>query len=428
MVTALSSSANTGAMASSSGGTYFQPKPSGFMANRPITNMPDYTYRRRLWIDTNPNNGEVTLRCVATDIVRIRPNGEIILTTGGYYTATTLNCMNDLLCAIDCEIVYSGRVTAGHWTVVDNHGNSFPYSDHVVVPATDPRDAQRGRIAMACAQRELRLGGIAWNGRGGHVAPGKLPPAIPAPTAAPAPVAAGAVRPGLAKPLAVNAAPFVPSSSPSLAGPPPTASVPFTAARAPGFAAAAVAAVAGVASSSGGGPATSLRPAGPGARPPPPGIPRSTGAGPGGPPAAGPFPAAAPVKGAWGSAGMSAAERLKHVNAAQQHKAALMHQQRHQQQQMAAAGAAEGQAGPRKTVEEQLAEAAMRLDLASGGPAEHLEEDQLCVVCMEMPRDTVLIPCGHMVLCLDCCKDVRGGNGECPVCRIHIEDECQVER
>lgn len=35
-------------------------------------------------------------------------------------------------------------------------------------------------------------------------------------------------------------------------------------------------------------------------------------------------------------------------------------------------------------------------------------------MCMEHLRDTVLIPCGHMVLCGECCKDIRGGNGECP--------------
>jgi hypothetical protein len=69
--------------------TYFRVKPPGFMARRPITGgLPDYTYRKRLWVDTNPATGAVTLRCVDTDIVQIRPSGEIVLTTGGYFTVS----------------------------------------------------------------------------------------------------------------------------------------------------------------------------------------------------------------------------------------------------------------------------------------------------------------------------------------------------
>jgi hypothetical protein len=73
------------------GATYFKVKPAGFLARRRLTGgLPDYTYRRRLWVDTNPNNGAVTMRCVETDIVQIRPSGEIVLTTGGYFTVRAM--------------------------------------------------------------------------------------------------------------------------------------------------------------------------------------------------------------------------------------------------------------------------------------------------------------------------------------------------
>lgn len=42
---------------------------------------------------------------------------------------------------------------------------------------------------------------------------------------------------------------------------------------------------------------------------------------------------------------------------------------------------------------------------------------QSCVICFEAPRETVLIPCGHMLLCEECCGDVRQGTGECPGAR-----------
>ena len=68
---------------------YFAPKEAGFLLNRHIDGgLPDHTYRNRLWVDCNPRNGEVTMRCVATDIVRIRPNGEIVLSTGGFFTVS----------------------------------------------------------------------------------------------------------------------------------------------------------------------------------------------------------------------------------------------------------------------------------------------------------------------------------------------------
>lgn len=385
-----------------------------------LIGMPDYSYRKKLWVDTNPNNGEVTLRCVATDIVRIRPNGEIILTTGGYFTvcrghglvgswwcawlcraprlsiccwcvvgeawppfcyslklihavcfaaskaskivlpavcslhhvcthcsqplhpalssaqATTLNCMNDILSAIDCEIDANGRVPAGNWTVYDNHGAEYRYQDNMVIPATDPRDSQRGRIAMAAVQRELKLGGIVWNGRGGHNAPGKLPPPPVTPAAA-------ASRPAAAaRPLAATAAPWVPPQASTA----PSASA---SGQASGVPQATVAFTAAVPARSAGG------------RPPPPGFDRGPA------PAPAPAQAAPPATGAWG-AGMSAAERLKHAQSAQQHRKAL-HEQQQQHQQAAPE--------PRKTVEEQLAEQARRLDLASGGEHEHMDEDQL---------------------------------------------------
>jgi hypothetical protein len=70
--------------------TYFRVKEPGFLARRALhPSLPDWSYRRRLWVDTNPSNGAVTMRCVDTDIVKIRPNGEIVLTTGGFFTVSS---------------------------------------------------------------------------------------------------------------------------------------------------------------------------------------------------------------------------------------------------------------------------------------------------------------------------------------------------
>lgn len=41
------------------------------------------------------------------------------------------------------------------------------------------------------------------------------------------------------------------------------------------------------------------------------------------------------------------------------------------------------------------------------------DDDELCVVCLDKKRDTVLVECGHYFLCAGC----AGGLERCPVCR-----------
>ena len=52
------------------------------------------------------------------------------------------------------------------------------------------------------------------------------------------------------------------------------------------------------------------------------------------------------------------------------------------------------------------------------------EDDTLCCVCMDSPRGVVLIPCGHLVLCLRCAEN--GKITECPMCRQKIEKRQRV--
>ena len=40
------------------------------------------------------------------------------------------------------------------------------------------------------------------------------------------------------------------------------------------------------------------------------------------------------------------------------------------------------------------------------------DEEQLCVVCMEEQRSEVLVPCGHVVLCQECCAAVQDAKNE----------------
>jgi E3 ubiquitin-protein ligase MUL1 len=44
----------------------------------------------------------------------------------------------------------------------------------------------------------------------------------------------------------------------------------------------------------------------------------------------------------------------------------------------------------------------------------NLSHDKLCVICITNPQEIILIPCGHVCLCVDCSI---GYELPCPICR-----------
>ena len=47
-------------------------------------------------------------------------------------------------------------------------------------------------------------------------------------------------------------------------------------------------------------------------------------------------------------------------------------------------------------------------------------EGDPCVVCLGRPRELVLLPCGHVCVCADCCQALPAP-ATCPVCRAEVE-------
>ena len=77
-----------------------------------------------------------------------------------------------------------------------------------------------------------------------------------------------------------------------------------------------------------------------------------------------------------------------------------------------------------EAVARQLAAAAAQAGMHPDG--DDLDDDDACVICLANARDTVLVPCGHSVLCLACCGDVKAGSNQCPVCREEIIEAVHV--
>lgn len=47
-----------------------------------------------------------------------------------------------------------------------------------------------------------------------------------------------------------------------------------------------------------------------------------------------------------------------------------------------------------------------------------------CIVCMDALRDTVLIPCGHLMFCSNCSSRLHE---RCPVCMGAIQGYCTIK-
>lgn len=69
-----------------------------------------------------------------------------------------------------------------------------------------------------------------------------------------------------------------------------------------------------------------------------------------------------------------------------------------------------------------------------GGTANLVNDtNKLCVICFTNDKDTVVLPCRHMCLCMECSQIVRRQSNNCPICRtkvstfIQIKDDQQLE-
>jgi len=70
-----------------------------------------------------------------------------------------------------------------------------------------------------------------------------------------------------------------------------------------------------------------------------------------------------------------------------------------------------------------LGESLMRVQRESLRKFEKLADEQLCVVCLALPKNVVLQPCNHLAMCESCFSKC---NTMCPQCRSSIEGHLVV--
>lgn len=57
------------------------------------------------------------------------------------------------------------------------------------------------------------------------------------------------------------------------------------------------------------------------------------------------------------------------------------------------------------------------------GPTKEREDSQLCVVCLDEPKEVVLQPCNHLAVCSKCSTQI---GSECPLCRSAVHAKLKV--
>ena len=53
-------------------------------------------------------------------------------------------------------------------------------------------------------------------------------------------------------------------------------------------------------------------------------------------------------------------------------------------------------------------------------------ESHRCAVCLRAPRQVVLMPCRHAVLCASCTQHIERSSCRCPLCRTPIESSVRI--
>ncbi|GAX76206.1 hypothetical protein CEUSTIGMA_g3650.t1 [Chlamydomonas eustigma] len=115
---------------------------------------------------TKDVNGNVTVRFHKTDVATVKASGTVILTTGGWFTTTTMYTMNDILKEIDIQIRAEGSPNDGRWTVV-HPGGSLSYHDDISIEGSSSAHRHRANIVLR-ASLEQGIACFAYVLPGGH--------------------------------------------------------------------------------------------------------------------------------------------------------------------------------------------------------------------------------------------------------------------
>ncbi|CAM5095569.1 unnamed protein product [Natator depressus] len=75
-----------------------------------------------------------------------------------------------------------------------------------------------------------------------------------------------------------------------------------------------------------------------------------------------------------------------------------------------------GVPGQRRDAQAECSKESAELPLSTEEQLRRLQEERMCKVCMDKDVSVVFVPCGHLVVCVECAPSLR----RCPICRAVI--------
>jgi hypothetical protein len=144
--------------------------------------------------------GDSVVRLHQTNIVTIRANGDVSLSSGGWRTHQTLKGINMSLKTFvpGLQVVSDGHVAEGSWRVTNGRDWSSPFYDGVIVPGAGPQNlaAQAAQMPGLFEQMSVNVAAdeprfvSGKGGKGGHggkpnTAPARRASAVPSAAMAP---------------------------------------------------------------------------------------------------------------------------------------------------------------------------------------------------------------------------------------------------
>ena len=58
--------------------------------------------------------------------------------------------------------------------------------------------------------------------------------------------------------------------------------------------------------------------------------------------------------------------------------------------------------------------------------AEDDDDGKECIICLTNPKNTIMMPCGHLCVCDECAIPITKSTKQCPVCRAAITSTVPV--
>lgn len=108
---------------------------------------PSTQYRQNQSCFLDELTGEVIVKFYKTEVVKVKPSGEVRLDSGGFHNPSTFASLNDALNLIGIRVIANGDVKQGNWSVSDGR-TLARFSDGMVLAAKGVLTQNRGEVIL----------------------------------------------------------------------------------------------------------------------------------------------------------------------------------------------------------------------------------------------------------------------------------------